>query len=186
MSVQKERNGQFTGDLGRQLKKKVESKTDRRLTVYFDHAGSGSEKIVAHLGERSSRANALSYVDIAVVEDDSHIIAGKESRKVVLLCEIEEEGARPKKIIGDLCSLLFADGVQISGSHYHLDKTHIIIGIRHNERGKSEDKTRGIIARIQKMNNTESISNIIGVYQSTHQELMDAIERKILEVVADY
>jgi len=181
MSVQKERNGQFIGELGRRLRDEIKSKTNGRLRVHFDHAGSESEKTIVHLGKKSSRANALSFVDIAVVEAGSNVIGNEESKRVILLCEVEEEGARPKKIIGDLCSILFADGVQISGHHYHLDNTRLIIGIRRNEKGKSEDKAEEVITKIQNRVSAGSISGIVGVYATSHRELMDAVYGEILK-----
>jgi hypothetical protein len=181
MSLQKERNGQFTGELGRILRDEIASKTGGRLRVHFDHAGVGSEKTIVHLGKKSSRANALSFVDIAVVESGGDIIGNEDSKRVVLLCEVEEEGARPKKIIGDLCSVLFADGVQISGHHYHLNNTRLIIGIRRNEKGKSEDKAEEVITKIQNRVSTGSISDIVGVYATSHRELMDALHGEILK-----
>jgi len=184
MNASKERNGQFTGNLGKELRDEIESRTNGRLRVHFDHGGSDSERIIAHLGESSSRANALSYIDIAVVESNGRVVSGRESKRVVLLCEIEEEGARPKKIIGNLCNILFADGVQIHGSHYHLDKTYLLVGVRCSERSKSKDKTQEITARIKNVANRELIADIYSVSASAHPELMDAVRKKICEVTA--
>ncbi len=124
----------------------------------------------------------MSYVDIAVVEGDSRVVSGRKSKRVILLCEVEEEGARPKKIIGNLCNILFADGVQIGGSHYHLDKTHLLIGLRYVEGGKAPEKTEAIIARIKKTSNRKLIADIRGVYGCGYPELMVAVRQKILEV----
>jgi len=168
MSANKERHGQFTADLGRQLRDEIESRTSGRLRAHFDHGGSDSDRIVTHLGEKSSRANALSYIDVAVVEGDDRVLSDRDSRRVVLLGEIEEEGARPKKIIGNLCNILFADGVQISGSHYYLDKTHLLIGVRCSERNKSREKTQEIVARIKKIADRGLIADIEGVYAGAY------------------
>jgi len=184
ISRQKERKGQYTGELGKRLRMEIEARTGGRLRVHFDHAGSESEKTVAHLGERSSRSNALSYIDIAVVEEGSDGAACKGLPRVLLLCEIEEEGARPKKIIGNICNILLADGVQISRRHYALEKTWLVIGVRTKKRGKSEDKTKEIIARVQGRMKAGLISRIIGVYADTHPDLMDAVEKEILEAVS--
>lgn len=180
MSRQKERDGQYTGDLGKRLKKEIEARTNGRMTVHYDHAGKGSEKIVAHLGEKSSRANALSYVDIAVVEVGGDKAVKGELPRVRLLCEIEEEGARPKKIIGNICNILLADGVQISKRQYALGDTWLVIGIRTKKRGKSEDKSREIIERIQRKMKAGLISTIVGVYADTYEGLMDSVEKVIL------
>jgi hypothetical protein len=182
MSAKKERHGQFTQNLGRHLRDAIESRTNGGLRVHFDHGGSESEKIVAHMGEKSSRANALSYIDIAVVEEACNVVLGVESQRVVLLCEVEEEGARPKKIIGNLCNILFANGVQISGSHYHLDKTYVLLGVRCSERSKAEEKTEEIIERVKKIANRELIVDIKGVYGCSCPELMEIVKQEILEV----
>ena len=182
MIAYKERKGQFTGNLGKELRNVIESRTNGRLQVHFDHERSDSERIIAHLGESSSRTNALSYIDIAVVESNSRVVSGRESKRIVLLCEIEEEGARPKKIIGNLCNILIADGVQIHGSHYHLDKTYLLVGVRCSERSKSKDKTQEIAARIKKIANRELIADIYTLFAVAHPELMEAVRTKVYEV----
>ena len=168
----------YTGALGEELSKYVESRTNGRLLVYFDHGPSRSKKIVAHLGDKPSRANNLSYVDIAVVERIGDPV-GRPPR-VVLLCEIEEEGARPKKIVGDLCNLIFAEGLSVGTSIYHLRGTSLLLGIRTAEDSMSEKKANDLIRRIRQWIDHVTIADIKCVNGSTYPVLMDAVRKEVL------
>jgi hypothetical protein len=70
-------------------------------TVHCAHGKKLGDGHVCHpkpfFGNKCSNKSSLSIVDIVILKDD----------KVKLLCEIEESGAAPKKIIGDIVNVGF-------------------------------------------------------------------------------
>ncbi len=124
--------GKYTRKLGEKL---TEDLKKSKYDVYYAHGDSKLNNNVCHptpyFGSYST-ASTLSFVDVVVVE--------KENRKVRIFCEIEERGATPKKIIGNLINVIISEKLQIKGIDYEYEKPQFILGIKVNERGNSKQK----------------------------------------------
>jgi hypothetical protein len=136
-------HGQFTSELGRHLRKSV-GKIDDTFLVCNDHGKEDDvlgKKIVGyiHEKERSRRAKTMSHVDVAVFKD----------RKAIILCEIEESGANPKLIIGDVCNLLLSDEIVHNNIPYQMDGAVIVLGLVADVKGGRRKKAGLIKQRIE-------------------------------------
>jgi len=92
-------NGYYTGKIGYKLYNKY---TDTTHGIYYAHPGNNKENEpnLIHptpFFDDCSKSTTLSFVDIAVVN--------KNTQLVELISEIEESGAEPKKVIGDIVNI---------------------------------------------------------------------------------
>jgi hypothetical protein len=123
-------HGVITNKLGELLDKEL---SGSGLTVYHDH-GPESEKvgeISAYFGKELHRDNKLAEVDIAILD---------QQKKVILLIEVEENDDRPKTVIGDVMSTLFADGIAFKSKQrdMHDDGATLIVRARNSKVGHKE------------------------------------------------
>jgi len=125
-----------------------------------------------YFGEYST-ASTLANIDLAVVN---------KSKEVKVLCEIEERGASPKKIIGDIVNIFLAEKIMIRGAPHDLDNLYFILGIKVKESGKSAEKAdnlEGLIQdKIPKLRNRIKI-----VCDNNINNLIDKIKEKILDKI---
>ncbi|MGB7539316.1 MAG: hypothetical protein WBM17_12330 [Anaerolineales bacterium] len=73
--------------------------------VIYDHGDTNNKnvgEITAYYGKELHRDNKLAEIDIAVLDDQ---------RRIIMLIEVEENGDRPKTVIGDAVSTLLVDGI---------------------------------------------------------------------------
>lgn len=168
-------HGAYTGELGYQLYKKY---IDTNYMVYYDHPrkDQNDEPNCSHpipFFDECSNATKLSYVDIAVVN--------KERDSIELIVEIEESGAEPKKVIGDVVNIVLSDQMRIKGKDYNYGKLTFILGVNVNPRGGSEEKTRMIYKKLIRIN--EKVGNkkieLIPVFDNDLGALIKKIESKI-------
>lgn len=105
-------HGKYTAKLGRRLRERIRLTGRRDIKVFFDHGKPGeSPRIVPYFGEYC-RATTQAFVDIAIVNENT--------KSVIVLCEVEEEGVNPKKVIGDCCNIFISDSVMIGGTPYDI------------------------------------------------------------------
>jgi hypothetical protein len=135
-------HGHNTAKMGETLEKWLDGQNHPNLKVYYDHGQKRLSKVVPFFGDYS-RATTLAFVDCAVVDT--------ARGRALVLCEIEEKGAAPKKVIGDVCNLLLAESLCIGGEKYSFDDALIVIGIRVQDGGQSEAKAKAICRRIKRM-----------------------------------
>jgi hypothetical protein len=134
----KMKHGQYTARLGKILTRSLREKVDVDAEVFYDH-GDKSEPNVCQptpYFEKYCAATTLANIDLVIIS---------QNNKEIMLCEIEEEGANPKKIIGDVVALFLAEGIRIKNEDYRLDdfdQIHLILGIVIKRRGKAEDKAK--------------------------------------------
>jgi hypothetical protein len=94
--------GELTAELGKSLQKDFGG---NNYSVYYDHGKAGAEgvgAISAYYGPKLTRDSKLAEIDIAVLD---------RKGKIILLVEVEENDDRPKTVIGDAMSTLFADRI---------------------------------------------------------------------------
>lgn len=169
-------HGRYTADLGEKLEEWLRSQDLPDLKVYYDHGRKGLSKVVPYFGEYS-RATTLSFVDFAVVDT--------ACRQALVLCELEEEGASPKKVIGDIGNLLMAEWLCIGGQRYSFDYSHVIVGICVRDGGKSKVKAEAICRRARMMVTPKRLRGLtLRVRANTDcRILVDEVSDEIKEVV---
>lgn len=127
--------GRYTAELGRRLYARYR---DTRHAVYYDHGRPADPHVCqpTPFFARPSAATTLSYVDLAIVDE--------ANGRVELLVEIEESGAEPKKIVGDVVNLALADGLRIQGRDYPLREIPLLLGLRTPPAGRRAAKARAL------------------------------------------
>lgn len=124
-----------------------------------------------YFGRKCSNGSTLSNVDLAIVD---------KNKKVIVLCEVEEQEATPKQIIGDIVNIFLADRIKIQRKNYNLNKMYFILGVKVKERGKSADKAKNLEKRIQ--GKLPDLSDKIEVVISDDiDELINNIKKKIVD-----
>ena len=100
------KKGQLTTRVARKLSERYGS---RGLDVLYAHGERGTDPeeqlglIVCWFGSKDTRDSHLAFPDIAVVSQDSS--------RVLVLIEIEESSAPPKKLMGDALTTLIGDHI---------------------------------------------------------------------------
>jgi len=178
----KERSGQYTGELGKELHKTLQvDRPELGLNVFFAHKDTEDKEIegvpmaVPHLGKVPGHASSLSFVDIAIAK----------GREMLILCEAEEEGADPKKIIGDICNILLSDHIGVRGrGSFNFSKGHIILGLTtYSEKSlkpvKAEALKKLIAARFPDKRDLE----IIVITDPDAIKMIGKLKEKIMEIL---
>ncbi len=173
-------HGEWTCRLGRYLKEYVGKTTNSDLEVFHDHGDEGeSHKIVPYLGVYGT-GTTLSNVDLAIVS--------KNGKKLLVLCEIEEEGAQPKLVIGDIVNIFLADKVCINGKGYILNDAVLILGVRVEKKGNNqnaESKVASIGNLIPKIIKDDALRGIkvMTITKPTYEELICELELEINRII---
>jgi hypothetical protein len=112
-------------------------------------------------------------------------VVDSRKRKILLLCEIEEEGANPKKIVGDCVNVFLSDSVCIAGKPYEVEGSHLVVGIAVEGKGTAADKARKLEPRIQACIRKEAQKGIRLelITESDPQALIDKLESHICGLV---
>jgi len=172
--------GEWTSTLGRNLKEDVKESTNPDLEVYYDHGKKGeSYNIVPYFGEYGTDTT-LSNVDLAIVS--------KTRNKLLVLCEIEEEGAKPKLVIGDVANIFIADKVRINRNDYKPKNAVFILGIRVEKKGNNqnaESKVASIGNLVPKIVKKKSLRGIkvMTITKSTYDELISELDKEICRLI---
>ena len=89
------------------------------LQLFHDHAGEGAQRVTCFFGCEPHNWNTLSWVDL--------LIADKESGQALLIIEVEETGADPKKMLGDVFTVALGEHISVweSGDKQKLDTYEI-------------------------------------------------------------
>ena len=169
-------HGQYTAGMGERLEAWLAGQNQPHQKVYYDHGTRRMSKVVPFFGDYS-RATTLAFVDFAVVDT--------RRRKALVLCEIEEQGASPKKVIGDIGNLLMAEWLCIGGQRYSFDDAYVILGICVRPGGHSEDKANAICRRLKRMVKSQRLRGMtIRVRAKTDcLTLVDAVSEEIERVI---
>lgn len=95
--------------------------------------------------------------------------------------QIEEGGAPPKKVIGDIVNIILSERVRINDVDYGHDDMTFILGVKVNSKGNSEKKTRSICKKLAEIN--EKTGNkkmdIIPIFDSDIEAFARKVEREI-------
>lgn len=142
-----------------------ENETEAKWTLFYDphsrEKGKKTNELVKELEKdlhpqsvrceptpyfgKYSTKTTLANVDLVVVKKNMV----NKNGEVRVLCEIEERGASPKKIIGDIVNIFLATKIRVPRVSYSLDKSYFILGIKVKKGGKSADKAKNLERRIK-------------------------------------
>lgn len=174
-------HGEWTSALGKNLKEDVNKSSNPELEVYCGHWKKGeSSKIVPYFGKYGTDTT-LSNADLAIVS--------KTGKKLLVLCEIEEEGAKPKLIIGDVANIFLADNVRINGDDYRPNNALFILGVRveknvKNQNAESKVASIGnLLPKIVKKKNLRGIQ-VLTITKPTYEDLIGELEKEICRITS--
>lgn len=172
-------HGYYTAQLGERLEEWLVDQNRPNLKVCYDHGRGGMSKVVPFF-RPYSRATTLAFVDCTVVD--------MVRKKALVLCEVEERGASPKKVIGDICNLLLAEALCIGGEEYSFDGVLVILGVCVQECGQSGIKAKALGRRIETMVKPEWLRGLdIRIVPHTNREaLVESVFGEIRDIVASY
>ena len=173
------KHGMYTARIGERLHYEFAGQYEG-IELLYDHGRKGSHIAVPFLGRRSSTASSLSHADIVVLDKR------KKPEKAIVVCEIEEGHAEPKRIIGDICNVLLARKLRALGSDYSLLGCTVILGVKTEPEGMSEAKARRLVKAILRMAKSEVLQRkrITLVCASDFGILERRVRRAILRSVA--
>ena len=170
-------SGKYTGEMGFDLYEKYRN---TNYEVYYDNHGEEHIKGPNSCNptpffDECSNASTLSYVDIAVID--------KRSDRAIFVCEIEEGGAEPKKIIGDIMNIVLSDQIRIKGRDYcYEDNFVFILGLKVNPNGDRTEKAETIRKKLLQIN--EKVGNkkidLILVFAAEAKDLTENVKEKIV------
>jgi hypothetical protein len=156
------------------LERRLGSISDKSIKVIYDHGRKRMPKVIPYFGHYST-ASTLSNLDCAVVRKN----------RILALCEIEEETATPKRIIGDICNVFMADRIRIGGDDFEFEGAHMFIGLRTREDGRGEEKAvllKGLIANSIKKKMIHGVEIHI-ICDTKNDALIHSVADEIVEVV---
>jgi len=184
MEMESKIPGEYTGKLGDRLFDEPIFELNN-LLLAADHGLKSKGIAVPYLGRTYSSATNLSHLDIAIIDLT-------KPQRAFLVCEIEEEKADPKKIIGDLFNIYMANYLSVrrqkDGKKYSLNNASIILGIRSSENSPQGKKAKNIVRKLSKMLSEEvkAGKNIHLIFGQEYDELIDRMETKILKITKGY
>jgi hypothetical protein len=159
--------GKYTRIIGERLKEKLEKDC---YEVFYDH-GDLEHRIVAYFKDYSRRY-ILSFVDIVVVKGD----------EVKILCEIEETSSNPKKVLGNLVSILLAEQLRYGRLDYSISSPYIILGLYAKEKGVKRYQAENILNRFSEVFTVDQ-ERIKLIFAEGFEELVDSVEKTVLSLI---
>jgi hypothetical protein len=159
--------GKYTQILGERLKERLEKDG---YEIFYDH-GDLKHRIVAYFKDYSRRY-FLSFVDIVVIRNE----------EVKVLCEIEETSSNPKKVLGDLLSILLAEKLRYGGVEYNVISPYIVLGLYAKEKGIKLYQTESILNRFCEIFDINR-ERIRIIFAENLDRMIDSVEKTILELV---
>jgi|GEM_PF-1025465 hypothetical protein len=159
--------GKYTQILGERLKERLEKDG---YEVFYDH-GDQKHRIVAYFKDYSRRY-FLSFIDIAVVRNE----------EVKVLCEIEETSSNPKKVLGDLISILLAEKLRYGSLEYYVISPYVVLGLYAKEKGVKRYQTENILNRFCEIFGVDR-GKIVVIFAEDLDWLIDLVEKTVLELI---
>jgi hypothetical protein len=158
------------------------------VEIYYDHgdktAHSNVAAIKAFAGERVANANRLADLDVLAAKGD-------EARLIV---EIEERPLSPKKVLGDVLSVMLSDqlAVRIDRRHRYFrltPRTRLLIAGAVPDAGDRVSKIREIIVpRLKVLSGPPSRLSPERVelfFSGSLAETLEALKRKASEIIGE-
>lgn len=139
-------DGAATGEFGRWLAEEIaKSSQCQGWLVYYDHGGRSEDPWVAAVkgfyGETVTNENRLADVDAIIAKPNGDLVA---------VIEIEEQPLGPKKLLGDVFTILMCNRFAVregSGQRYFEvgEETKLIVAGVVSAKGRGLEKVRNVI-----------------------------------------
>lgn len=172
---------ELVAELGEILTNVLKKKVDIKAKAFYDHGDKRLSNVCqpAPYFLKYSEATILANLDLAVVLRDS---------REIILCEVEQEGSNPKRLIGDIVSLFLAEGIRVKDEDYWLedfDHVHLIVGIIAKKRESSEDKAKELQKRIEAIIKSKSLEKmeIQFISGTDYGQLIGNLQRTLLAML---
>ena len=176
------RDGKNTGRFGLWLSQYL--KADSQISVFYDHGNRQKDSNIVAIkgfyGEHVSNKNRLADIDVMVVNH--------ETNKVLLLIEIEESKMEPKKLLGDILTVLMCNryAVKIENEQKYFNvspTTRLIVAGIVSSKGAGHDKIKQtIIPRLKQFNlpnNSIQMDKIELVYEDNISQMIIKLKCKM-------
>jgi hypothetical protein len=145
------------------------------LRVYYDHAGKEPQRLQAFVGREPHLQNCFAWVDI--------LVANADTCQAELVIEIEETGADPKKILGDVMAVVLSESVAArdvcTGQHrcYHITpQTELWVCFPTEPKGYQRERNKLLQGRLEDTLGASScFPHIKMITCDARDELVDAI-----------
>jgi hypothetical protein len=171
--------GRYTGKLGYELYNKYNTTS---YNIFYAHEGNNKKNEPnlckpTPFFDQCSRDTTLSYVDIAIFNEKENVVK--------LIAEIEESGAEPKKIIGDIVNVSISDQISIKSEKYNYSENLVfILGVIVNAKGSGEEKARKLQQKLTHINQLLGKKiELIFVIESDLDSLITRIKAKIEQIL---
>jgi hypothetical protein len=175
------KQGVLTGEFGEWLSTLTKDSTS--YSVYYDHGDKDAHRNVVatkgFVGEFVRNFNRLADIDILIVNKDN---------RIEMIIEIEERASNPKKILGDVFSILLCDrfAVRQDGKQMYYgvhNGTKLIIAGVVPDKGNRLRKINEVISpRIKKFNspfNGIKPENVDLIFSGNIRETIDALKKTV-------
>jgi hypothetical protein len=167
--LHKTKQGIHTQLLGKELTDSI----PEGYEVFYDH-GDLNGRIIAYYDEYS-RATQLSFVDIAVID--------KKQREAIILCEVEERIPAPKKILGDIITLILAEKIRYKNLDYVIYSPYLVFGFKVKEKGKKVSQVFNLINRLEDALNTSLKSRVRIITSEELDLLREFLKKEFFEII---
>ena len=150
--------------------------------VFYDHGRKGLDHNVAvpkgFYGEEIFRKNWLV---------DTDIIIGSRDDDTILLIEVEERQASPKKILGNIFAIMMCNNfaVKLNQKQKYFkvtENTHLLLACLYNEKGYGKEKIENLQKRIEEIDRFPDgipSKNISFIWGSNLKQLMNDLENAV-------
>jgi len=174
--------GENTGIFGKWLDVQMTTVyKDRGYSVYYDHGDQvkypNVVAIKGFFGDTVSNVNRMADIDVLVVNKQDEI---------VLLIEIEEKGMSPKKLIGDIFTILMCNKIAIKKANKQKyftvsSKSKLIIAgvVPSGAKRKIETVIMPQLKEFRRPGETSQTKNIQIVYGINIKETLDNLKSEI-------
>ncbi len=139
--MQRARHGRLMGPIVEGLKDDIA--TDSDLDLFWDHAG-GATPAHSFFGPERHDWNHLATVDL--------LIADRRTHEALWVVEVEETGADPKVLLGDVFSLALAERLEAGAEAFALTpRTELLVCFPAGPKGGQVRRARELEGRIGRL-----------------------------------
>jgi hypothetical protein len=182
------RPGSATGEFGRSVAAMLQERgVEQQYHLFYDHGDPSTDPCVAAAkgvaGTSLSQQTRLADIDLVLATPEG---------KVVLLIEIEERPLSPKKLLGDLFTLLLCDRVAVRRegvNHFYeiTPETRLVIAGITPDKGSQRAKYEEVILpRAQQVSGLPSgipMSQVTLVLGETLEQMIERLKAEVWGVV---
>ncbi len=134
-------HGRLMGPIVEGLKEMIGARPD--LGFFWDHAA-GGRPAHSYFGPEQHNWNELATVDL--------LIADRRTHEALWVVEVEETGADPKKVLGDIFALALAERLAVGVEAFELTpRTELLVCFPAKTRGGQVRRARQLEGRIGRL-----------------------------------